>query len=71
MDVSLWGQTGPYISETLGKKVPEKKAYFTKRANELQADLKNVHEQILESFQALPEQDRYLVSSHEAFNYFV
>lgn len=71
MDVSLWQATVPFIQEKLSAAIPDKAAFFQNRGVELTQKLQKLHEQISLNLLQLPETRRYLVSSHEAFNYFV
>jgi manganese/zinc/iron transport system substrate-binding protein len=61
MDVSLWAKTVPFIAETLAQNSTQ----------ELSASLDALHNEVVTKFSAIPESSRYLVTSHEAFNYFV
>ncbi len=70
MDVSLWGRTLIYIADALAKKDPSHSAFFYENATKLGKDLENLHEEIRSKMQEIPEQQRYLVTSHDAFNYF-
>lgn len=71
MDVSLWQESIPFITEKLSEARPEQEAFFKKNGHEVEATLTTLHLAILERFAQLPENVRYLVSAHEAFNYFV
>lgn len=71
MDVSLWEKTVPFICEVLSQKVPEQAAFFEEQAAKLSASLQALHDDILSRFTKIPDSSRYLVSAHEAFNYFV
>lgn len=71
MDVSLWQQAVPFICEKLVHARPEQAEDFETKAKGLSLTLKTLHKKIRKTFQSIPESSRYLVSSHEAFNYFV
>ncbi|MCB1108432.1 MAG: zinc ABC transporter substrate-binding protein [Chlamydiia bacterium] len=70
MDVALWIRCIDPIVWALSEKDPEHKAAFQKNGAELKAQLLKVHAQIYEQMQAVPESKRFLVTSHDAFNYF-
>lgn len=71
MDVSLWNETVPYISETLMKAAPVHKNSYAQRASALSSRLLEIHQEIKNRLETVPEASRYLVTSHIAFNYFV
>ena len=70
MDVSLWSETIPFIVEALSKKDPSNAEMYAHNGKELTKVLDKVHLEITEMLQQIPEQQRYLVTSHDAFNYF-
>jgi len=71
MDISLWQAALPGIVAALQAKLPEHADLFQANADRLKEKLEVAHDAIKKSFQAIAENRRYLVSSHEAFNYFV
>lgn len=70
MDMSLWSKTVPIIVSTLSEKDPSHAEEYQANGNQLLSDLRKAHESIKEQLQAIPSQKRYLVTSHDAFNYF-
>lgn len=70
MDVSLWIETIPIIVETLSQKLPDHRVFFQERGQKLHSKLWEAHLQIQKILQAIPENKRYLVTSHDAFHYF-
>jgi len=70
MDISLWAKTIPYIVQTLSQKDPEHSQEYQKNGDLLTKKLLNAHDNIRLSMQEIPENRRYLVTSHDAFNYF-
>jgi manganese/zinc/iron transport system substrate-binding protein len=70
MDISLFSQAIPEIVKVLGEKMPENKQQFEKNGEALQASLLKGHNRVKEILQAIPSNKRYLVTSHDAFNYF-
>lgn len=70
MDLSLFAKTLPVIVEGLSEKRPEMAAVFAERANKLTADLMAAHEKAKVEMHTVPEDKRYLITSHDAFNYF-
>lgn len=71
MDVSLWADSVPFIAEKLSQTLPEHAQFFQENSKTTQAALQGLHEEIKMRFSSVPEHKRYLVSAHEAFNYFV
>ncbi len=70
MDISLWKQTLPYIVKALSEKDPEHATIFNQNALKLNSELENLHQQIRQEMMKIPAPQRYLVTSHDAFNYF-
>lgn len=70
MDVSLWAKTVPFIVEALSRKDPEHAAEYQRNGKQLFDSLMLLHAHIKAELQAIPESQRFLVSSHDAFHYF-
>lgn len=70
MDISLWQKTVPYIVEYLSLQEPMHAEQFKKNGQLLMAEMEQAHKQIRQEMQAIPAEHRYLVTSHDAFNYF-
>lgn len=69
-DISLWARTIPFIVEALSAKDPAHAKEFQERGDKLNQELLKAHAEVREIVQAIPEKRRYLVTSHDAFNYF-
>lgn len=70
MDISLWEKTIPYIVQTLSDKDPTHSAYYRENGERFKAEMEKVHSEIFTELQSIPDSQRYLVTSHDAFNYF-
>ena len=70
MDISLWAKTIPYIVEGLIAIQPEHAQYFKANGEALLNEMLDVHKKMIASMHEIPENKRYLVTSHDAFNYF-
>lgn len=70
MDISLWAKTVPFIVQTLSDADPKHKEDYEKNGQKLVHELMKAHEEVKKELQSIPESQRYLVSSHDAFNYF-
>jgi len=70
MDVSLWSYIIDPILECLSKLDPDHKKEYAKNAKKLKARMKKTHTEILNLMQSIPNEQRYLVTSHDAFYYF-
>jgi manganese/zinc/iron transport system substrate-binding protein len=70
MDMTLWIQTIDPIVEHLSQIAPLQAAAFSQRAEELKAKLQIADRIVYQSLQAIPSEKRFLISSHDAFNYF-
>jgi manganese/zinc/iron transport system substrate-binding protein len=70
MDISLWARLVPIIAETLSNKDPVHAEIFKKNAEQLSKTMMEAHQQVKNELQKIPAAKRYLVTSHDAFNYF-
>lgn len=70
MDISLFMESIPFIVNTLSKKDPANAIYYREKGLELSKSLKEVHEKIKNTLHKVPPAKRFLVTSHDAFNYF-
>lgn len=70
MDISLWAKTIPFIVAALSEKDPDHAKDYEESGKKLAAKMGAMHEQIKQELMHIPENKRYLVTSHDAFNYF-
>ncbi len=70
MDISLWSLIVDPIAETLSRIDPEGSELYHKNAADLKQKMLQEHLAIQKTFSDIPENKRYLVTSHDAFNYF-
>ena len=70
MDVSLWKQGIAPILHALSEADPEGAAYYRQRSIALEQKMEAAHKAILEKMEQIPKEKRYLVTSHDAFQYF-
>lgn len=70
MDISLWAQVVPYIVTALSQTDPEHAQTYQRNGEELITGLIEAHQKVKNELQTIPEAKRYLVTSHDAFNYF-
>lgn len=70
MDISMWARVVPYIAEVLSEKDPAHADVYQKNADQLVKEMMAMHQQIKDQLHQIPESKRYLVTSHDAFNYF-
>lgn len=70
MDISLWMVAIDPIVEALSKIDPEHKNFYAERGAQLKAEMLAAHQDLVGKFRLVPEKFRYLVTSHDAFNYF-
>ena len=70
MDISLWIRILPHIAEGLSQHDPSHAGYYKQRADELQKEYLKEHLELQKNMNKVPEQKRYLVTSHDAFSYF-
>ncbi len=70
MDISLWQLIIEPIKESLSQLDPDHADSFRANAACLYDEMSDEHQGILRLFESIPESRRYLVTSHDAFNYF-
>lgn len=70
MDVSLWSRNIPVIVDSLSKKDPKNADFYRENGEKLKAEMLRTHEKIHNEILKIPESKRFLVTSHDAFNYF-
>lgn len=70
MDISLWKKNVPMIVEALSRADPAHAAEYRANGEALMKKMDQAHEEMRTLLQAIPEKSRYLVTSHDAFNYF-
>jgi manganese/zinc/iron transport system substrate-binding protein len=69
-DTQLWGQSVQYIASVLMAQDPAHKAVYQERASQFLLRLGQIEKQIRHMIQEIPESQRILVTSHDAFLYF-
>ncbi|MBW5801659.1 metal ABC transporter solute-binding protein, Zn/Mn family [Halomonas elongata] len=70
MDVALWSQIVPTIAESLSEARPDCQSRIQDNASRYTEQLEALHQWVKESIASIPEQQRILVTAHDAFNYF-
>jgi manganese/zinc/iron transport system substrate-binding protein len=70
MDISLWSLIIDPIVKALTLADPQGKEVYTKNAAILREKMLHRHQEIYQSMQKVSPKKRYLVTSHDAFNYF-
>ena len=69
-DASLWTHAAQAVADALAKLDPANAAKFQERASATKARLLSLHEWAAAQLATIPEQQRVLVTSHDAYNYF-
>jgi manganese/zinc/iron transport system substrate-binding protein len=69
-DADLWADGAKYTGEKLAEAFPEKAAVFRERAAAVEKELRGTHARLKAAAEALPAQQRTLITSHDAFRYF-
>jgi manganese/zinc/iron transport system substrate-binding protein len=69
-DVSLWAQTVAPVERELARLDPAHAADYADRRRALEAELTELDAWVKERITAIPEQQRVLVTAHDAFGYF-
>lgn len=69
-DVSIWMEGIDVIVEVLQKMLPQHADVFRLNGDAFAKELAELHKKIQKELHSLPQELRYLVTSHDAFNYF-
>jgi manganese/zinc/iron transport system substrate-binding protein len=70
LDISLWRQALPAIVQTLSDHDPAHAEVFRANAQKLYKHMDEAHQAVKKELASVPDNKRYLVTSHDAFNYF-
>ncbi len=70
MDISLWSRAIDPIAQALIQKDPAGESTYLQNAETLRKKMGEAHTQIYTDLQQIPQEKRYIVTSHDAFNYF-
>lgn len=69
-DIALYKQAVSVASEELVKLLPEKQEALVKNTSDYQQSLDALHEENVKLLAEIPKESRYLITPHDAFNYF-
>lgn len=69
-DVEMWAQTIFAVRDTLTEIDPEGKDFYFQNAESYYKELADLHVWVGEQIQQIPEDQRVLITAHDAFNYF-
>lgn len=69
-DVSLWSEVAQVIGDALALYDPANAEKYKKRTADYCAELAKLHEKTKERIGSIPEDNRVLITSHDAFRYF-
>ncbi|MBP7074744.1 MAG: zinc ABC transporter substrate-binding protein [Rhabdochlamydiaceae bacterium] len=70
LDVDLWKKTIDPIVSHLISADPEGREYYEARGNQVEKELFDLDAWLESTLKSIPQEKRYLVTSHDAFNYF-
>lgn len=70
MDVNNWMEATNIITKTLSEHMPEHSEEFAANAASYKQQLEQLDRHIKASIQSIPEQNRILVTAHDAFGYY-
>ena len=69
-DVSLWKQAVNKVSEALQQHDPDNASYYRQNAQDYQKQLDALHQEVLNEIAQIPDEQRVLITAHDAFEYF-
>lgn len=70
MDISLWAEAVPVIVNALSQFDPAHAEEYASNGKKLKQEMLAAHERVKAQLHSIPPDKRYLVTSHDAFNYF-
>ncbi|TFH36268.1 MAG: manganese transporter, partial [Anaerolineales bacterium] len=70
MDVGRWSLVSDAVLKTLSELDPEGQATYTKNALAYRAQLKELDDYVRQQIARIPEEQRLLVTAHDAFQYY-
>ncbi len=70
MDISLWSEGIDAVVAALSEIDPGSSSYYQENGQALKEKMRAAHEGIYRELHQIPSEKRYLVTSHNAFNYF-
>ncbi len=70
MDISIWAKMVPHVVEVLSKADPQHADDYKANGDELYKEMMAKHQTVKKRLQKIPSSKRFLVTSHDAFNYF-
>jgi manganese/zinc/iron transport system substrate-binding protein len=70
MDVAMWAETLPVVTEALTAYAPQHAEDFRANAQRYHDELRALHQYGIESIGTIPPPRRQLITSHDAFGYF-
>lgn len=70
MDVTLWSQCTELVSRSLAEFDPDHARDYALRTTAYKARLSALNDYVRKSIESIPEQQRVLVTAHDAFGYF-
>lgn len=70
MDVSMWSKASEIVEDALVQKLPDQEPLLRQRGSELRAQLDQLDQRGLKAIRSIPESQRVLITSHDAFQYF-
>ena len=69
-DVTLWMKAVEQVKDTLVEMDAASAAQYEERAEAYLTELENLHQYVLDQANTIPEEQRVLITAHDAFNYF-
>ena len=71
MDISLWIEAARVVVRVLSEVDPKGRDVYHERGDHLFRKMQHAHDSLVELMHQVPQERRYLATSHDAFNYFV
>lgn len=69
-DITLWKKSANIVKEAFSQVDPENKETYQNNAEAYLAELDKLDEEVKEAIQAIPENQRVMITAHDAFGYY-
>lgn len=70
MSVKAWSSCAQFVGESLAQFDPANAAYYRDNAQKYQEELTRLDEYVRQAIESIPQQQRVLITAHDAFGYF-
>ena len=69
-DVSLWSEAANVVAGEMARVDPPNAEHYKQNGEKVRDSMRQLHEYVLQRANSVPKEQRVLITSHDAFNYF-